>query len=172
MTKITFITGGQRSGKSSFAQSLAEQHSASPIYLATSRHWDDDFTKRILRHQREREESSEGWQTIEEETKLNTLALSGKTVLLDCVTLWLTNIFHDNQYALEPSLNEARTIWDSFIDQPFTLFVVSNEIGMGLHGVDASARRFADLHGWMNQHIASTAQTVFTVFSGIPLKLK
>lgn len=169
MTTITFITGGQRSGKSSFAQSLAEQHAKKPVYLATARHWDDDFTKRIEQHQRER---GKGWQTIEEDKRLDTLALQGKTVLLDCVTLWLTNIFHDNEYSLEPSLHEARTIWDAFIRQSFTLFVVSNEIGMGLHAVDASARRFADLHGWMNQYIATSAHTVFTVFSGIPLKLK
>ena len=169
MTAITFITGGQRSGKSSFAQQLAEQHSTTPVYLATARHWDDDFTKRIERHQQER---GAGWQTIEEDKKLNTLSLQGNTVLLDCVTLWLTNIFHDNEYELEPSLNEAKSIWDEFIKQPFTLFAVSNEIGMGLHAIDANARRFADLHGWMNQYIAANAPTVFTVFSGIPLKLK
>lgn len=169
MTDITFITGGQRSGKSSFAQNLAEKHSSNPVYLATSRHWDEDFTKRIQRHQAERDSR---WHTIEEDKHLDSLVLQGKTVLLDCITLWLTNIFHDNDYSLDASFNQAQKIWDAFTRQSFTLFVVSNEIGMGLHAANASARRFADLQGWMNQHIASQAQSVFTVLSGIPLKLK
>lgn len=169
MAEITFITGGQRSGKSRFAESLAEHHATNLIYLATARHWDEDFSNRIAKHQTARDER---WQTIEEDKRLDTLSLNGKTVLLDCVTLWLTNIFHDNAYDGNASQTEAQKIWDAFISQPFTLFVVSNEIGMGIHATDTSTRRFADLHGWMNQYIATQAQSVFTVLSGIPLKLK
>ncbi|MGL4328206.1 MAG: bifunctional adenosylcobinamide kinase/adenosylcobinamide-phosphate guanylyltransferase, partial [Tannerellaceae bacterium] len=93
MKEIIFVTGGQRSGKSRYAQSLAESMSDKPVYLATARRWDEDFENRIRRHQADR---GEQWETIEKDKEISSLDLSGKTVLLDCITLWLTNIFHDN----------------------------------------------------------------------------
>lgn len=169
MGKIIFITGGQRSGKSSYAQHLAESLSPRPVYVATARQWDDDFRQRIKLHQAGRNSS---WRTIEEEKALHLLTLTGETVLLDCVTLWLTNIFHDNAYDLDRSVTEAKTIWNQFSQQDCTLIAVSNELGMGMHAADASSRRFADLQGWMNQHIAAQAAEAYAIVSGIPLKLK
>lgn len=169
MREIIFITGGQRSGKSSYAQRLAENLSANPLYLATARHWDEDFEQRIRRHQADR---GEMWQTLEEERRLSAHNLSGRVVLLDCITLWLTNIFHENEYQLNPSLEEAKAEWDKFIEQDFTLIVVSNEIGMCLHAPDETSRHFTDLQGWMNQHIAKNADRVFLCVSGIPMKIK
>lgn len=169
MRKIIFITGGQRSGKSRYAQGLAEKYAANPLYLATARYWDDDFEKRISRHQEDR---GEKWTTIEEEKQLSTHDLSGKTVVLDCITLWLTNIFHDNRYDLDSSLLEAKAEWNRFIRQDFTLIVVSNEIGMSVHATDEISRHFTDLQGWMNQYIAETADEVCFMVSGIPLKIK
>jgi adenosylcobinamide kinase/adenosylcobinamide-phosphate guanylyltransferase len=169
MRKIIFITGGQRSGKSSYAQRLAESLSVNPVYLATARRWDDDFKERINRHQADRGES---WQTIEEETALSRHDLSEKTVLLDCITLWLNNIFFDNEFKLNPSLEAAKTEWNKFIEQDFTLIVVSNEIGMSMHAPDESSRHFADLQGWINQYIAKTADEVYFVVAGIPMKIK
>lgn len=169
MREIIFITGGQRSGKSSYAQRLAENLSANPLYLATARHWDEDFEQRIRRHQADR---GEMWQTLEEERRLSAHNLSGRVVLLDCITLWLTNIFHENEYQLNPSLEEAKAEWDKFIEQDFTLIVVSNEIGMCLHAPDEISRHFSDLQGWMNQHIAKNADRVFLCVSGIPMKIK
>ncbi|MBI9065916.1 MAG: bifunctional adenosylcobinamide kinase/adenosylcobinamide-phosphate guanylyltransferase [Salinivirgaceae bacterium] len=169
MTKITFITGGARSGKSSFAQKLAEELSASPVYLATARIWDKDFQKRVNRHKAER---GEHWQTIEEEKQLSTLILHDKTVVLDCITLWLTNIFHDNKYHVEKSLAEAKKEWDKFVRNDFQLLVVSNELGMGVHPEHESARKFIDLQGWMNQYIANTAHIVYLMVSGLPVKIK
>ncbi|MDA3929742.1 MAG: bifunctional adenosylcobinamide kinase/adenosylcobinamide-phosphate guanylyltransferase [Prolixibacteraceae bacterium] len=166
---ITFITGGQRSGKSSHAQELAEQLSDAPIYLATSRVWDNEFKKRIERHQSDR---GEQWTTIEEEKHLSKLELKGKTVVLDCITLWLTNIFYDNQNDVEKSLKEAKTEWNALIQQAFNLIVVSNEIGMGVIPENKLARKFADLQGWMNQHIAKSANEVYLMVSGIPVKIK
>lgn len=168
MANIIFITGGQRSGKSSYAQRLAEQMDPSPIYLATARVWDEEFKARIRRHQSDRDER---WETLEEEKALSRLNLTGRTVLLDCVTLWLTNIFHDNHYELNASLAEAKQEWSRFIDQEMTLIVVSNEIGMGVIPADETTRRFVDLQGWMNQQIASTAQQAFAMFSGRALEL-
>ena len=169
MKQITFITGGQRSGKSSYAQQLAENSSTNPLYLATARHWDADFDKRIARHQQDR---GPQWETLEEEKILSRLNLTGRTILLDCITLWLTNIYHDNEYDLESSLKEAKREWDAFIQQDFDLIVVSNEIGMGVHAMDEASRHFADLQGWVNQHIARSATSAYVLFSGIPLKLK
>ncbi len=169
MREITFITGGARSGKSSYAQRLAENLSANPVYLATARCWDDDFAERIRRHQADR---GAMWTTLEEEKRISRHNLAGKTVLLDCITLWLTNIFHDNRYDPERSLEEAKAEWDRFIRQDFTLIVVSNEIGMSLHAPDETSRRFTDLQGRINQHIAKTSDNTFLMVSGIPLKIK
>ncbi len=169
MADIVFITGGARSGKSSFAMKMAKQVSSRPVYLATARVWDDDFKTRINRHKKER---GEEWTNIEEEKNLDNLKLKGKTVVLDCVTLWLTNIFHDNSYDFEKSLTQAKTIWNAFAENDFTLFVVSNEIGMGVHAVDEVSRKFTDLQGFINQFIANMANDVYLMVSGIPVKIK
>lgn len=169
MKEIIFVTGGQRSGKSRYAQSLAESMSNKPVYLATARRWDEDFENRIRRHQADR---GEQWETIEKDKEISSLDLSGKTVLLDCITLWLTNIFHDNGYDLNKSVEEAKAEWSKFADQDFRLIVVSNEIGMCLHAPDEVSRHFTDLQGWVNQHIATHADKVVAMISGIPLQLK
>lgn len=169
MREIIFITGGQRSGKSRYAQSMAESLSDHPVYLATARCWDEDFAARIKRHQADR---GENWINIEEEKNISSLNLEGKTVLLDCVTLWLTNIFHDNEYKPDISLEEAKAEWDRFLDQDFRLIVVSNEIGMCLHAPDEMSRHFTDLQGWVNQYIAQKADRVYAMISGLPLQLK
>lgn len=166
---ITFITGGQRSGKSTYAQKLAEDASSRPIYLATARHWDEDFTQRIERHQADR---GTQWTTIEEEINLGSVDLKNQTILLDCITLWLTNIFHDNSYSIDASLEIAKREWDLFIEKENCLFVVSNELGMGIHASDEVSRKFTDLQGWMNQHIAKKAQKVILMVSGIPLTIR
>lgn len=168
MTKITFITGGARSGKSRFAQQLAEKSSGSLVYIATARVWDDDFQKRIRRHQSDR---GQNWQTIEEQVFISRHNLAGKTVVLDCVTLWLTNIFFENN-DIETSLEFAKGEWSRFIQADFTLYAVSNELGMGVHPENEIARKFADLQGWMNQYVAQKADDVYLMVSGIPLKIK
>lgn len=169
MPKITFITGGARSGKSRFAQRISESRSEHPIYLATARVWDDDFKQRIERHQNDR---GAQWTTIEEEKFLSRTPAEDKTVLLDCVTLWLTNIFFDNGFDMEKSLGEAKTEWNRFMEKKMDLIVVSNELGMGVHPVEESARKFADLQGWINQYIAAMADEVYLMVSGIPVKIK
>jgi len=169
MAQITFITGGARSGKSSFAQQMAESASPNPVYLATARVWDEDFRLRIQRHQNDR---GPHWINIEEEKQLSACDVEGQTVLLDCITLWLTNIFFDNQYDADRSLEEAKVEWNRFVQKDMNLIVVSNELGMGVHPVEESARKFADLQGWMNQYIARQANEVFLMISGIPVKIK
>ncbi|MCY1720117.1 bifunctional adenosylcobinamide kinase/adenosylcobinamide-phosphate guanylyltransferase [Prolixibacteraceae bacterium Z1-6] len=169
MAEIIFITGGQRSGKSSFAQRMAEEKSENPIYLATAHIWDDDFRWRVKRHQSDR---GEQWQTIEEEIEISKHDLAGKTVMLDCITLWLTNIFYQNKSDVDASLEIAQKEWDKFTAGDFTVIVVSNELGMGVHPENEMARKFADLQGWMNQYIAKSANRVQLMVSGIPVKIK
>jgi adenosylcobinamide kinase / adenosylcobinamide-phosphate guanylyltransferase len=169
MAQITFITGGARSGKSSFAQQRSEAASPNPVYLATARVWDEDFRLRIERHQRDR---GPNWINIEEEKLLSACPVEGQTVLLDCITLWLTNIFFDNGFDIDRSLGEAKAEWNRFVQKDMNLIVVSNELGMGVHPAEESARKFADFQGWMNQQIASQANEVFLMISGIPLKIK
>lgn len=167
--KIIYISGGARSGKSHYAQSLAESLSDHPIYLATARIMDEDFARRVARHQRDR---GEQWETLEEPTRLSAHDLSDRVVLMDCVTLWLTNLYDENGYDMDRTLEAAKAEWDRFIRQDMTLIVVSNELGMGLHASTEGARHFVDLQGWVNQHVAATADEAYFMVSGIPMRLK
>jgi adenosylcobinamide kinase/adenosylcobinamide-phosphate guanylyltransferase len=169
MSTIIFITGGERSGKSSFAQQMALKLSDSPVFLATARVWDQDFAQRIERHKDERDER---WTTVEEDKKLSNHKLAGKVVVLDCITLWLTNMFADDKFNFEKSLAEAQDEWNRFMNQDFTLIVVSNEIGMSLHAQTESGRKFVELQGRINQYIAGMADEAYLMVSGISLKIK
>ena len=166
---LVFITGGARSGKSRYAQQLALQLSNNPVYLATARHWDDDFEKRIQRHQAERDER---WTSIEEEKNISGLSLSGKVVVIDCVTLWLTNFFTDNKYDIDACLEQCKVEIDKLDTTHNTFIIISNEIGMGMHADTEIGRKFTDLQGWMNQYIAQKANKVIFMVSGIPMVVK
>jgi len=167
--RIIYISGGQRSGKSKHAQRIALEKSARPIYLATSRVWDEGHRDRILRHKADR---SDHWKTVEEEKFLSSHDFTGKTVLLDCVTLWLTNFFFDLDSDIEQCLAVAKDEFAKLVEQDFTLIAVSNEIGMGGHPSNELQMKFTDLQGWMNQYIASLADEAVLMVSGIPVKIK
>ena len=167
---IYLITGGERSGKSSYAQNLALQLSNNPMYVATARKWDSDFQNRIDRHQLERDER---WTNIEKEKHLSEINFSEKVALIDCVTLWLTNFFVDNKNDVALSLEEAKKEFLSIANQEnTTLIIVTNEIGMGVHAATEIGRKFTELQGWMNQFLASKADEVVLMVSGIPVKIK
>jgi len=167
---IYLITGGERSGKSTYAQNLALQLSESPIYVATARKWDVDFQNRIDRHQQERDER---WTNIEKEKYISEIDFSGKVALIDCVTLWLTNFFVDTNYDVNLSLEEAKKEFISIVSQENTVFIiVTNEIGMGVHAETHIGRKFTELQGWMNQFLASKADEVILMVSGIPVRIK
>ncbi len=166
---LYYISGGQRSGKSRYAQDLALQLSPSPVYLATSRAWDDDHRQRIARHVADRDAR---WTTLEEEKYLSRLDLGSRVVVLDCVTLWLTNFFTDAAYDVETALHQAQQEFDKLRQQDCTLLVISNEIGMGLHAPTEAGRKFTDLQGWLNQYIAQRADRAIFMVSGLPLIVK
>ncbi|KIA99160.1 MULTISPECIES: bifunctional adenosylcobinamide kinase/adenosylcobinamide-phosphate guanylyltransferase [unclassified Flavobacterium] len=167
---VYLITGGERSGKSGYAQELALQLTNAPMYVATARKWDEDFQNRIDRHQQERDER---WTNIEKEKHLSEIDFSGKVALIDCVTLWLTNFFVDTKNDVALSLEEAKAEFLKIANQPdSTLIIVTNEIGMGLHADTHVGRKFTELQGWMNQFLAKNADTVVLMVSGIPVTIK
>ncbi|GGZ31235.1 cobinamide kinase [Echinicola pacifica] len=168
---IHYITGGERSGKSRYAQLEAEKNSQTPFYLATSRIWDKDFQKRVSRHQSDRDHR---WTTIEEEKFLSKVDISHKTVVLDCITLWLTNWYADHKSDLAACLEACKKELDQLFLQAEDshLIIISNELGMGLHATTEAGRKFTELQGWINQHIAQNADKATFMVSGLPLSLK
>lgn len=167
--KIILVTGGQRSGKSGYAQRLALQLADNPVYLATSRVWDEEYRQRILRHQRDR---GPQWTNIEEEKELSKHSLSGRVIVIDCMTLWATNFFFDNDSDVDKSLSELKEEFKRFTDQDAIFIFVTNEIGLGGVSESLIQRRFTDLQGWMNQFAAQQADEVVLIVSGIPIKIK
>ena len=166
--KIILITGGQRSGKSQEAERLALSMSANPVYVATAHIWDDEFRERVRRHQERR---GPQWTNIEEEKYLSRHDLTGHVAVIDCVTLWLTNFFFETSDA-ETTLETVKAEFDAFTQHDATYIFVTNEIGSGGVSENAIQRRFTDLQGWMNQYIASKADEVILMVSGIAVKLK
>jgi len=167
---IHLITGGQRSGKSSYAEKLALEASENPVYLATSRIWDEDFAQRVKRHQDDR---GEQWENVEKEVTISDFDASGRVVVIDCITLWLTNFFFDNNASsVDEILALAKAEFDRFTAKDAHYIFISNEIGMGGHAANEVGRKFTDLQGWMNQYVAQRADRVTLMVSGIPMAVK
>ena len=169
MKRIILITGGARSGKSSYAEKLALSLSPNPVYMATARVWDEEFRQRVIRHQEAR---GPEWTNLEEEKELSRHDVSGRVVLIDCVTLWCTNFFFDLQGHVDSSLKAVKEEFNRFTAQDATFIFVTNEIGLGGTSENELQRKFTDLQGWMNQYIAAQADEVIMMLCGIPLKIK
>jgi adenosylcobinamide kinase/adenosylcobinamide-phosphate guanylyltransferase len=169
MAVIHYITGGERSGKSGYAQKLALSMTDRPYYLATSRIEDEDFAERVERHLGDRDER---WTTIEEEKLIGEVDVTGQTVVLDCVTLWLTNWYMDTECNVNESLDQGKAQLEKLFAQDATLIIISNEIGMGLHAETHMGRKFTELQGWMNQFIARKADRAVFMVSGLPINIK
>ena len=168
MKRIILITGGQRSGKSRQAEELALSLSEQPVYLATAHIWDDEFRERVNIHQQRR---GPQWTTIEEERWLSRHDVSGRVVVIDCMTLWLTNFFTETS-DVQQTLETAKAEFDRFTAQEATFIFVTNEIGSGGVSDNALQRRFTDLEGWMNQYVAQKADEVVLMVSGIAVNIK
>ena len=166
--KIVLITGGQRSGKSQYAERLALSLSDKPVYLATAHIWDEEFQQRVIRHQQRR---GLEWTNIEEEKQLSRHDLRGRVVVVDCITLWCTNFFFEEQ-DVSRALDKLKAEFDRLTAQDATLIFVTNEIGWGGVSDNAVQRQFTDLQGWMNQYVAQRADEVIMMVSGIPVTIK
>jgi adenosylcobinamide kinase/adenosylcobinamide-phosphate guanylyltransferase len=184
MPHLTLIVGGVRSGKSRFAEQLA---AAQPpvTYLATARatlqgtEADAEMTERIARHRQRRAALNPPWQTVEEPWEVPAaVANHGKTgsVLVECLTLWLTNLLvgGPGRTGLEDGDIFARVdaLAEAGRRAAANVLIVTNEVGCGIVPVSPLARRFADLLGEANQRLAATAAEVYGCMAGIPLRLK
>lgn len=165
---LTFVLGGARSGKSRHAEELIENLPAPWTYIATAQAFDGEMRERIAIH---RERRSADWQTVDSPFDLTgalQAAPAGQPVLVDCLTLWLTNHMlaernlADEVEALADILSKPRGPW----------FVVSNEVGMGIVPDNALARRFRDEAGRLNQRIAAIADRVLFMVAGLPMRVK
>ncbi len=170
-SNIIFVTGGARSGKSSYAQNEALKLSQSPVYVATAKLYADDveFKQRIQRHKNDRDER---WTSLEEQFYVSKLDLANRIVVIDCVTLWLTNFFSLYKYDVEQSLQAFKQEINTLKKINATFFIISNEIGMGVHAETEIGRKFTDLQGWANQYIAQQANKVVFMVSGIAVNIK
>jgi adenosylcobinamide kinase/adenosylcobinamide-phosphate guanylyltransferase len=171
MTELstTLVLGGARSGKSAFAEQLVRGSALKPVYLATATPGDDEMQTRISHHRARR---GDGWTTIEEPLELTpTLArecTQGCAVLVDCLTLWLSNIMHAGRDAE----TETRHLAEWLTHAPHPIVLVSNEIGLGLVPETPLGRRFRDAQGRLNQAVAAAVPNVVFVAAGLPLRLK
>lgn len=165
----TFILGGARSGKSRFAEELARATPGRRFYIATGEALDEEMADRIAHHRAER---GEGWRTVEAplapHDAITAHAAPDAVLLVDCLTLWLSNLMMANaDIALE-----CGRLTKAIADAPGTLLLVSNEVGQGIVPENALARRFRDEAGRINQAIARAVDAVWFVTAGIPSRLK
>lgn len=196
MGKRVLVTGGIRSGKSSFGERHAEQWGQRGIYLATARALDEEMTRRVDTHKARREKASFSWTTIEVPYDLTeqlqalkeecpAVGQGEEAVLVDCLNLWLANWFlrlesEDRERDQEPDYDDyARTVMEKIgqfalqlSDFPGNIVLVTNEVGDSLVSEYPLGRRFQDCTGWMNQRMAAVCDEVYLVTAGIPVELK
>ena len=166
--RLTLVLGGARSGKSRYAESLITARASPWIYLATAQAGDDEMAQRIATHRARR---NAGWQTIEAPHDLAgalDAAAAQAPLLVDCVTLWLTN-----RMLAEADIDaETVRLEDALARRTGAVVLVSNEVGYGIVPENALARRFRDAQGWLNQRLAARADRVVLVVAGLPLVVK
>jgi adenosylcobinamide kinase/adenosylcobinamide-phosphate guanylyltransferase len=174
MAKLTLITGGARSGKSAHALELASAD-ATPMrrfFVATAEALDDEMCSRIAHHRAARRPE---FKTIEEPVGLCTAleSLNGRAdlVVLDCLTLWVSNLLGLG-LSDDAILTDAGALADTLTHAPFRSVVVTDEVGWGIVPEQAVARRFRDLLGWTNQKVARVADEVLLMAAGYPLRIK
>jgi len=173
MGTVTLIIGGTRSGKSAHALTLAEQTPGTRrFFIATAEALDDEMRERIAHHRADR---SIDFATIEEPiavgAALSKLTRRADIVVIDCLTLWISNLLMANR-GDEEILDEARGLAATIAGAPFASIVVTDEVGAGIVPENAMARRFRDLLGWTNQALAQTAECVVLMVAGYPLRVK
>lgn len=167
---LTLVLGGARSGKSAFAEHLARETGLDRVYIATAEASDDEMVARIARHRADR--ATAGWRTIEEPLDLAGVlcreAAPSRVILVDCLTLWLSNAMLAGQDVAQAHSGLIAAL--AAVGGP--VVIVSNEVGLGLVPETALGRDFRDAQGRLNQAVAAAASTVLFVAAGLPLVLK
>ncbi|MCJ8013185.1 bifunctional adenosylcobinamide kinase/adenosylcobinamide-phosphate guanylyltransferase [Paenibacillus sp. KQZ6P-2] len=175
------VTGGARSGKSSFAERWMMANTDHAVYVATAQAFDQEMKDRIALHQQQRNQAEFSWRTVEEPLRLPELLQSWQSetkapaVLVDCLTLWLSNVILavEGQKDMELRIREAiDKLVASIKAYPGTLVLVTNEVGDGIVPEYALGRIFRDYAGILNQSVARVCSQVFLVTVGIPIELK
>lgn len=165
----TLVLGGARSGKSRFAEERLMKSGRSLVYVATGRSLDDEMETRVRTHRARR---GAEWSTVEEPIELvaalRSHATSDRAILIDCLTLWVTNLMLEDRDVRAAS----DELSDCLGDLPGVLVFVSNEVGLGIVPDNAMAREFRDHTGHLHQKIAERADSVFFIAAGLPLKMK
>jgi adenosylcobinamide kinase/adenosylcobinamide-phosphate guanylyltransferase len=183
---IAMVTGGARSGKSSFAERYAERLGAEGIYVATAEAWDDEMRDRVERHRVRREGSGFRWKTLEEPLRLperlesvdfeyNVYRAGRTVVLVDCLTLWLSNMllqWENEEDAETRCMHRVDMLADVLRRFQGDILLVTNEVGYGIVPSTPLGRKYRDICGRMNQRIAEVSDQVFLVTAGIPIELK
>jgi adenosylcobinamide kinase/adenosylcobinamide-phosphate guanylyltransferase len=166
---VTLVLGGARSGKSAYAESLIQDHARQATYLATATAGDAEMAERIRLHRARR---GPVWTTIEEPldlcARLRETARPERPILIDCLTLWLSNL----QYHERDIEAETRALAALLPGLAGPVVLVANEVGLGIVPDNALARRFRDHAGRLNQAVAAAADTVIFIAAGLPLFLK
>ncbi|OLP61551.1 bifunctional adenosylcobinamide kinase/adenosylcobinamide-phosphate guanylyltransferase [Xaviernesmea oryzae] len=167
--RLTLVLGGARSGKSRFAEGLVAATGLDKHYLATAQAFDAEMLDRLAHHRASRDEA---WTTHEEPLdlvdSLQRIAAPGRIVLVDCLTLWVTNLM----MAERPIEAESERLVSALASLSMPVVLVSNEVGLGIVPDNAMARAFRDHAGRLHQSIAAIADTVYFIAAGLPLKMK
>ncbi len=165
---LTLVLGGARSGKSRFAEGLVTARAAPWLYVATGQAFDAEMAARIAEHRARR---APGWETAEAPLDLAAAlagVAEGRPVLVDCLTLWLSNVLLDGRDVAAECARLAEVL-----ARPRGPWVaVANEVGLGIVPENALARRFRDAAGWLNQRVAAGADRVVLTVAGIPVEVK
>lgn len=171
--KVTFVIGGCRSGKSAFALEKANRTKGNKkIFIATSVPRDDEMQKRVDDHQKERGDS---WQTIEEPLRIDQAIVNhshkADVILLDCLTLWVSNLMFASKE--EPDIKKEMALLEKALEKSLCpVFLVSNEVGLGIVPENTLARKFRDHAGFVNRKVARIADQVFMTVAGIDIRIK
>ncbi len=172
-SKLIFILGGARSGKSAYALKLAESMKGRKLYLATAEALDSEMAERIKQHKKDR---GDGWTTIEEPIKIAEVIAKNKkydVLLLDCLTLWVSNLMHTSfKSEIRNQKSEIPRFISACKNSKANIIVVSNEVGMGIVPDNPLARKFRDIAGYANQKMAEAADEVYFVAAGIAMRMK
>jgi adenosylcobinamide kinase/adenosylcobinamide-phosphate guanylyltransferase len=170
--KIVFVTGGVRSGKSRFALGYANKNFSKKLFLATCEVLDEEMARRVEDHKKMR---GPEWLTVEEPIevvdKIKEYGDEVEVILVDCITLWLSNLLMKLE-SDSKIMGEMDRLLEAMKKSPSSFIIVSNEVGMGIVPIDPLGRRFRDLSGMANQKMAELAESVIFIVSGIALFLK
>lgn len=168
--KKVLVLGGARSGKSTYAENIALGASRPKLYIATATRCDEEMDARIDHHISRRDAS---WQTIEEQVEVATILMDKRwrdhTIVVDCLTLWMSNVLCKDG---EDTEKRRKELCDAVRASDATVVMVTNEVGLGIVPTHPLARRFRDEAGWLHQSLGQVCDTVVFMAAGFPMMLK